>query len=133
MKTLKILGIAAVLVLFSGAVAYGAGQVIDLVQTDDTTATDDGRVCNENNVRTNNPDDIGEEVRTQTRTRLAWDEDAECDGDQTRLRTQDRSSWSEEDEATRTLTQTRVEGQTEDDDAVTAAAGPSGPGDGNCD
>lgn len=128
MKTLKILGLAAALVLLSGAVAYAADQVIDQVQPDDTTK---GRVCSENCLRTNNPEDIGEEVRTHTRTRLAWDEAAECDGDQTRLRTQDRDSWTDEDEATRTLTQTRSSQATEDPAAP--AAGPSGPGDGSCD
>jgi hypothetical protein len=130
-KTLKILGLAAALVLLGGAVAYAADQLIDEVQPDETT---EGRVCNENNVRTNNPEDLGVEVRTQTRTRLAWDEAAECDGDQTRLRTQDRLSWPdvpEEDGPARTLTQTRSSQATEDPAAP--AAGPSGPGDGNCD
>jgi hypothetical protein len=127
-KTLKILALAAALVLLGGAVAYAADQVIDEVQPDETT---EGRVCNENTVRTNNPDDLGVEVRTQTRTRLAWDEAAECDGDQTRLRTQARDSWTDEDEATRTLTQTRSSQATED--SAAPAAGPSGPGDGSCD
>ena len=131
MKTLKILGLAAALVLLGGAVAYAADQVIDEVQPDDTT---EGRVCSENCVRTNNPEDLGVEVRTHTRTRLAWDEAAECDGDQTRLRTQDRLSWPdvpEEDGPSRTLTQTRSSQVTEDPAAP--AAGPSGPGDGSCD
>ncbi len=130
MKTLKILGLAALLVLLSGAVAYAADQVIDQVEPDDTT---EGRVCSENCLRTNNPEDLGVEVRTHTRTRLAWDEAAECDGDQTRLRTQDRDSWTAEDEATRTLTQTRSSQVTETEDAAAPAAGPSGPGDGSCD
>jgi hypothetical protein len=133
-KTLKILALAAALVLLGGAVAYAADQVIDDVQPDETA---EGRVCTESNVRTNNPDDLGVEVRTQTRTRLAWDEAAECDGDQTRLRTQDRDSWTDEDEATRSLTQTRTSQVTEDPDATedpaAPAAGPSGPGDGSCD
>ncbi len=129
MKALKILGLAAVLVLMSGALAYGADQVIDQVQGDDTTS--DGRVCAENCLRVNNPADTGEEVRTHTRTRLAWDADAECtcDGDQDRVRTQTRDSWSEDDEATRTLTQTRTS-QTSDD---APAVGSSGAGDGACD
>ncbi len=128
MKTLKILGLAAALVLLGGAVAYAADQVIDEVQPDDAT---EGRVCNENCLRTNNPEDLGVEVRTHTRTRLAWDEAAECDCDQTRLRTQERDSWTDEDEATRTLTQTRSSQVTEDPAAP--AAGASGPGDGSCD
>ncbi|MBN2203546.1 MAG: hypothetical protein JW767_00820 [Thermoleophilia bacterium] len=137
MKTLKILGLAAALVLLGGAVAYAADQVIDQVQPDETT---EGRVCNENNVRTNNPDDLGVEVRTQTRTRLAWDDAAECDGDQTRLRTQDRLSWPEvpeEDGPARTLNQTRSSQAVEDpeatEDPAAPAAGPNGPGDGSCD
>jgi len=133
-KTLKILGLAAALVLLGGAVAYAADQVIDEVQPDETTAA---RVCNENCLRTNNPDDLGVEVRTQTRTRLAWDEAAECDGDQTRLRTQDRDSWTPEDEATRALNQTRSSQAVEDPEAsevpAAPAAGPNGPGDGSCD
>jgi hypothetical protein len=129
-KTLKILGLAALLVLLSGAVAYAADQVIDQVEPDDTT---EGRVCSENCLRTNNPEDLGVEVRTHTRTRLAWDEAAECDGDQTRLRTQVRDSWSDEDEATRTLTQTRSSQVTETEGAAAPAAGSSGPGDGRCD
>jgi hypothetical protein len=133
-KTLKILGLAAALVLLGSAVAYATGQVIDEAEPDDTTA---GRVCSENCLRTNNPEELGVEVRTHTRTRLAWDEAAECDGDQTRLRTQARDSWTDEDEATRTLTQTRSSQATEDPGATegsaAAAAGPNGPGDGSCD
>jgi hypothetical protein len=132
-KTLKILGLAAALVLLGGAVAYAADQVIDEVQPDDTT---EGRVCSENCLRTNNPIDLGVEERTQTRTRLARDEAAECDGDQTRLRTQDRLSWTDEDEATRALNQTRSSQAVEDpaaEDPAAPAAGPSGPGDGSCD
>lgn len=130
MKALKILGLAALLVLMSGAIAYGADQVIDQVQGDDVTA--DGRVCNENCERVNNPEDVGEEIRTHTRTRLAWDEGAECDGDQDRVRTQERLSWPEEpteDDPTRALTQTR---SSQTDDAAPAAAA-GGPGDGACD
>ena len=129
MKTLKILGLAAALVLLGGAVAYAADQVIDEVQPDDTT---EGRVCNETRVRLNEGD--GVQNRNEIRTRLAWDEAAECDGDQTRLRTQDRLSWPEvpeEDGPARTLTQTRSSQVTEDPAAP--AAGPSGPGDGSCD
>lgn len=133
MKTFKILALAAALVLLGGAVAYAADQVLDEVQPDETT---EGRVCNENTVRTNNPGE-GVQNRNQIRTRLAWDEAAECDGDQTRLRTQDRDSWTDEDEATRSLTQTRTSQVTEDPDATedpaAPAAGPSGPGDGSCD
>jgi len=131
-KALKILGLAAVLVLMSGAIAYGADQVIDQVQGDDTAT--DGRVCNENCLRVNNPADTGQEVRTQTRTRLAWEEDAECvsecDGDQDRLRTQDRLSWPEEpseDDPTRSLTQTRAS-QTSEDPVAPAVGGARGNG-----
>lgn len=139
MKALKILGLAAVLVLMSGALAYGTDQVIDQVQGDDATA--DGRVCSENCLRVNNPIDTGEEVRTHTRTRLAWDETAECDCSQERVptqthdssqetvRTQTRDSWSEDDEATRALTQTRTSQMSDDAPAV----GSSGAGNAACD
>ena len=133
MKTVKILGLAAVLVLLGGAVAYGADQVLDVVRGDDVAAGE-GRVCSENTERVNNPEDLGVEVRTQMRTRLAWDEAAECEGDQTRLRTQDRLSWPEEpteDDPTRAEAQTRAS-QASDDPAA-PAAGPNGPGDGACD
>jgi hypothetical protein len=133
-KTLKILGIAAVLVLFSGAVAFAAEQVLD--ETD--TATDpvaeetEGRFCNENTVRTNEGD--GEQVRTHTRTRTAWEESAaECDGEQPKVRAQDRSSWSEDDESTRELTQTRIEGDPQKSEPAAPTAGGGGPGDGSSD
>ncbi len=117
MKTLKILGIAAALVLLSGAVAFAADQVIDDSQVDDdATALEetDGRTCSENCVRTNEGD--GEQVRTHIRTRTAWDEsDAECDGDQLKIR--DRASWTEPDES----------------EPVAPTASGNGPGDGVCD
>lgn len=132
MKTLKILGIAAALVLLSGAVAFAADELIDPTPADDVTA-DDGRVCTETCTRTNVGD--GEQVRTHTRTRLAWDESATaCDGEQPKVRTQDRISWPEvptEDDPSRTLTQTRSADEVEDPAAPAVSA--SGPGDGTCD
>lgn len=130
MKTLKILGVAAALVLLSGAVAFAADQVIDDSQAnDDATALEetDGRFCNETSVRTNEGD--GDQVRTHTRTRTAWDEsDAECD--QLKIRDRDRTSWTEDDEATRT--QTCTEGATEESEPVAPTASGNGPGDGSC-
>ncbi len=127
LKTLKILGVAAALVLLSGAVAFAADQVIGGSQTDDdATALEetDGRFCNETCVRTNEGD--GEQVRTHTRTRTAWDENAaESDCDQLKIR--DRTSWTEDDEATRT--QTCTEGAA----PVAPTAGGSSLGDGVCD
>jgi hypothetical protein len=126
-KLLKVLGVAAVLVLMSGAVAFAAEQVMEQAGVTDDTVETDGQVRSENCVRVNEGD--GEQVRTHTRT--GWSDGGECDCEQPKVRerTQTRDSWLEYDgDASRTLTQTRYDGQPEGEAAV-----PSGPGNGKAD